>query len=159
MTIVGVDLSTYRIDLAWLDEHGRPQRWHQELGGPKVDTIDRLRAIEIRWPTSCALPHGADVTEVCIEWPWGRGKALPPLMAVTGIVTRQAPRWARVSWAKCQDLRAAIGAKNTKVAAVTALLHMDDLNIDELDQWDEHELDALVTCVGWTRILEGQEAT
>lgn len=161
--IVGVDLSTFRIDLAWLDAQGRPQRWHQELGTTKEDAIDRMRRIAIRWPSSTTLDGtviASDVTEVCIEWPWGRGKALPPLMAVTGIVTRQAPSWARVSWAKCGDLRRAIGAKDTKADVVRALSDIAATDVARwlhVLQWNEHELDALVTCVGWTRILERQE--
>lgn len=158
--IVGVDLSTFRIDLAWLDAQGRPQRWHQDLGTSKEDAIDRMRRIAIRWPSSTTLDGtviASDVTEVCVEWPWGRGKALPPLMAVTGIVTRQAPSWARVSWAKCGDLRRAIGAKDTKEWAHWTICGIyPRIGLHE-DAWNEHELDALVTCVGWTRILERQE--
>jgi hypothetical protein len=159
--IVGVDLSTYRIDLAWL-ENGKPQRWHQILGTPKDDTIDRLRRIEIHWPRrprswptpGITHPQGEDCTEVCIEWPWGRGKALPPLMATVGIITRQAPPWARVSWIKAGDLRAAIGARNTKASARYAI---GELYPDAMWEFDEHECDALVTCLGWSAILAAQE--
>lgn len=155
MTIVGVDLSTFRIDLAWLDASGRPQRWHQVIGTDKDDAIDRMRRIAIEWPGG-----GQDITEVCIEWPWGRGKALPPLMAVTGIITRAAPPWARVSWVKSGDLRAAIGARNTKLAAHQALFDIAEAAgwLGRVDGWDEHEADALVACVAWTRIIDQQEA-
>lgn len=149
--IVGVDLSTHRIDLAWISPRdGTPQRWHQELGSRKVDTIDRLRAIEIHWPRYGTPPD--DTTEVVIEWPYGRSSNL--LMAVVGVITNQAPTWARVSWLKSHDLRAAIGAKNSKPSAETMILtHARGMAWD-LEGWNEHELDALVTCLGGTHILE-----
>lgn len=80
--------------------------------------------------------------------------AISALMAVAGIVTHQAPAWARVAWPSAGELRAAIGAKNTK----------DDAHICirceygyAVWQWDEHELDALTACVGWGRILASQD--
>jgi hypothetical protein len=163
--IVGIDVSSRRIDLAYLDAQGRPQRWHQELGDPrKVHLIDRLRSIHIQWPAQGyhALPEGGfaadgeDVTDVAIEYPFGRGNAIAALMATTGIITRQAPPWARVAWPSSGELRAAIGARNTKQAAHEALLPL--LLPHYLDtSWDEHELDALTACIGWTKILEAQD--
>lgn len=151
--IVGVDLSTHRIDLAWIDPiDARPRRWQQELTGKS--SIDRIRQIEIHWPYWPA--QGVETTEVVIEWPFGRSSNY--LMAVVGILTHQAPTWARVSWLKCSDLRTAIGAKNTKRDAHEAI-HMHVCPVHERDEciltdWDEHELDALVTCLGGTHILE-----
>jgi hypothetical protein len=157
MTIVGVDVSSKRIDLAWL-ENGKPCRWHQELA--KGHLIDRLRSIEIRWPVAIAWPATGrrdDVTDIAIEYPFGRGNAIAALMAVTGIVTRQAPPWARVAWPSAGELRAAINANNTKTDAHTVLHATALLNQWPISTWNEHELDALVACTGWTRILEAQE--
>lgn len=161
--IVGVDISTHRIDLAWL-ENDKPQRWHQELG--KGATIDRIRRIHVQWPAvvhpfGVAIAPGASMTDVCIEEPWGRGKALAPLHQVLGIVTRQAPSWARVAHVSSGDLRKAIGAKNTKVDAHTKLqYHLSGgiVGVNPIGDWDEHELDSLVACIAWTRILGQQGA-
>lgn len=156
--IVGVDVSSRRIDLAWL-ENGKPCRWHQELA--KGHLIDRLRSISIQWPNY--MPAGADVwvdvTDIAIEYPFGRGNAIAALMATVGVITRQAPPWARVAWPSSGELRAAIGAKNTKDSAhfeVRLLFANPELRM--LEGWDEHELDALVACIGWTRILAAQDA-
>ncbi len=102
MTIVGIDISSHRVDLAWL-ENGKPHRWHQELG--KGVLIDRLREIRVRWPV-VEIPHPTfpiplleEVREIAIEMPFGQSrKSGAALMAVCGIVTRQAPPWARVAW-------------------------------------------------------------
>lgn len=165
--IVGVDVSSKRIDLAWLED-GRPQRWHQQLD-PKAHLIDRLRSIHIQWPmgtisidmpephgTVTTLSEGWDVTDVAIEMPFGQSrKSVGALMATVGVVTKQTPGWARVAWPSSGELRQAIGAKNTKQDAhlmVRGACYPDHL-VTVLD-WDEHELDALVAAVGWTRILE-----
>lgn len=171
--IVGVDVSSRRIDLAWL-ENGKPCRWHQELA--KGHLIDRLRSIDIQWPRgsitidygephgtiTSEASHGWDVTDVAIEYPFGRGNAIAALMATTGVITRQAPPWARVAWPSAGELRAAIGAKNNKAHAHATLCRVYQPAIPNahelLADWDEHELDALVACLGWTAILEQQDA-
>lgn len=172
--IVGVDVSSRAIHLAWL-ENGKPQRWHQELA--KGHLIDRLRSIDIRWPRDRETlmpgtedgPHiimkrglfdpvQSDVTDVAIEYPFGRGNAIAALMSTVGVITRQAPPWARVAWPSSQELRAAIGAKNTKDEAHRRLIYLAVERGWKLVEWDEHELDALTACIGWTRILEQQDA-
>lgn len=166
--VVGVDVSSRRIDLAWLD-NGRPCRWHQELA--KGHLIDRLRSIRIEWPAGpreidmidyairdTAPGHG--VTDIAIEYPFGRGNAIAALMATVGVITRQAPPWSRVAWPSSGELRAAIGSKNTKADAHTKLMFLPDATGgtygDTCWTWSEHELDALVACIGWTRILDSQ---
>jgi hypothetical protein len=158
--IVGVDVSSRRIDLAWL-ENGKPQRWHQELGGPKTHLIDRLRLIAVRWPPMDALKL-IDVTDIAIEMPFGQSRtSIGALMAVVGIITSQAPPWARVAWPSSGELRQALGARNTKDSAHLAIrthFHHGDTTFHcDLDGWDEHELDALTACIGWTRILQAQD--
>lgn len=165
--IVGVDVSSYRIDLAWL-ENGEPQRWHQQLD-TKAHLIDRLRSIRIQWPQDAQRysepgvlkrglfdPVQSDVTDIAIEMPFGQSrKSVAALMATVGVVTRQAPPWARVAWPSAGELRAAIGAKNNKASA-HGILYL--WYAGQLDGWDEHELDALVACLGWARIIEQQES-
>lgn len=156
--IVGVDISTHRIDTAWLDADGRPQRWHQDLG--KGATIDRLRRIRVDWPGYTNHDGSAeDPHEIVIEEPWGRGKALAPLHQVLGIVTRQAPSWARVAHVSSGDLRRAIGAANTKASAHERIKNgCVELPTMWNATWDEHSLDALVACIAWQRILGQQDA-
>lgn len=162
MTVVGVDISTLAVHVAWLED-GKPQRWHVDLGGSKVHVIDRIRAIEIAWPHSMSY-DSYDTQDVAIEFPYSVNRDTnAKLMAVLGAVTRQAPPWARVAWPSAGELRFAIGAaKNTKLDAHRALHdlchvcpHSDDHCI--LLDWNEHELDSLVACIGWTRILEAQD--
>lgn len=170
MTVVGVDISSRRIDLAWLDEDGYPMRWHQQLD-PKAHLIDRLRQIRIEWPRWTGDPgsNGSDTSEIAIEYPYGRSRAtVAALCAVAGIVTRQAPPWARVAWPSAQEVRAAIGARNNKTDAHQRIKQIYPGGCTILNgttvigngtfEWDEHELDALVTCIGWTKILSAQDA-
>lgn len=153
--IVGVDVSSRRIDLAWVED-GRPCRWHQELGGPKTHLIDRLRSIHMLWPDG-----GQGITDVAIEMPFGQSRSsVGALMAVVGIITLQAPYWARVAWPSSGELRAAIGAPNRKYDAGLRIQTLCNLpHPSDPNAWDEHELDALTACIGWTRILEQQDAS
>lgn len=175
LMIVGVDVSSRRIDLAWLED-GKPRRWHQELGGPKTHLIDRLRSIRIQWPNDIFIVPGAGhgVTDIAIEYPFAVQKpAVAALMATVGVITRQAPPWARVAWPSAGELRAAIGARNTKAAAHEAIYDLfpgpsvdyDKLgyvsrigNLGQLAGWTPDELDALVACLGWSAILAAQDA-
>jgi hypothetical protein len=163
--IVGVDVSSKRIDLAWIHPpDGSPMRWHQDLTvkGRNNELIDRLRRIRIQWPAWGNWKPGDDVTDVVIEYPFApQRRSIAALGAVVGIVTRQAPPWARVAWPSAGELRQAIGAKNTKASAHEAirdLLRDGSNHADQIPGWDEHELDALVACIGWTKILEANEA-
>lgn len=180
MTIVGIDVSSRRVDLAWLED-GHPQRWHQELGDSKTHLIDRLRTIRIQWPDwipeTITRPYdgavfpssrvdwapGHGMTDIAIEYPYAPQRtAIAALMATVGIITRQAPTWARVAWPSSGELRAAIGARNNKQDAHTRLWNAYPWTLGDFreirDGWDEHELDALVACIGWTRILAAQDA-
>ncbi len=156
--IVGVDVSSYRVDLAWLDarpqfrapDRFHPERWHVLLGTSKDHLIDRVRQVRVVWPL--------DVSEVAIEYPPPRNYATTAaLMAVIGAITKSAPAYARVAWPTPGELRRAIGAANGKEAAskrLDEIAHMKGWNLDE---WDEHERDALVACMGWTVILDRQD--
>lgn len=154
MTVVGVDISSRRVDLAWL-ENGKPQRWHVNLGGPSVHLIDRVRACHLGWPD-----YGRSVTDIAVEYPFGRGATtLIALGAVLGAITRQAPTWARVAWPSAGELRQAIGAPNHKYEAGLRIQTLHNLpHPSDPDAWNEHELDALVACSGWTAILATQDA-
>lgn len=147
MTVVGFDFSTFAIHWAWVDG-GVPKREHLLLAG--VNNIDRCQRIR-----GISLPDDTD--EVCLEMPWGPNQSTTrKLMAVMGAITCRVPADARVAWIDPGDLRRAIGAKNAK-ADVRAPLELAFWP-GALATWNEHELDALCACVGWTRILEAQEA-
>jgi hypothetical protein len=157
--IVGVDVSSRRIDWAWIED-GKPQRAHLELGTAKTHLIDRVR--EAHWIT---WPQGADwdTTDVAIEMPFGQSrKSVSALMATVGAVTASVPGWARVAWPSSGELRAAIGAKNTKQSAHEMVSEVAGLHYyvgtETNWYWNEHELDALTACIGWTRILAQQDA-
>lgn len=148
MTVVGVDLSTFRVNTAWV-MRGCACRWHVDLGTNKVRLIDRVRAVRMQWPL--------DVTEVVIEMPYGPNRQTDKsLMAVVGAITRSVPKQARVSWISSGDLRKSLGAKNSKESAFYVLSKV--WPAQQIEGWDEHEMDALVSCLGWTRILNDQEA-
>ena len=151
MTIVGVDISTTQIHTAWIDGTGSPRRWHCTLGKPTTPIQDRVRNIHMQWPPT--------VTEICIEYPFGRSRTgLASMMAVVGAVTKSAPSYCRVAWISSGDLRQAIGAANTKASAHGRIGWLYPGSLNGCFDWDEHELDALVACIGWTRILAAQDA-
>ena len=110
---------------------------------------------------------GSSITDIAIEMPFTPQRtAIAALMATVGVITRQAPTWARVAWPSSGELRTAIGAKNTKDSAHAALRRQFELRSVQINDpkqpwglagWDEHELDALVACLGWQKILEAQE--
>lgn len=156
--IVGVDVSSKRIDLAWISSRGTPQRWHQLLHAEHV--IDRVKLIAPPWSAIEAQERDS-ITEVAIEYPFSNNrKTLAHLMAIVGAITRSAPMQARVAWPSSGELRAAIGAKNTKADAHDKLRRQMLVAYSSrsyIDEWDEHELDALVACIGWTRVLEAQQ--
>lgn len=149
--IVGFDISTRRIDWAWISSvHGCPMCEHRDLGSGKAALIDRVQNVRY-----LGLPM--NVTEACIEYPYSVNRQTnASLMAVVGAVTARVPSGTRVSWVSSQDLRAAIGAVNTKEAAHDAIRRLYSPHV-RLDQWDEHELDALVAMRGWENILNAQE--
>lgn len=160
MTIVGCDVSSYRVDLAWVNRDGRPAFWHQELAGGKHDNelIDRIRRIRIEWPggSNAYVEEGWDVTHIAIEYPYARGNGIPALWTTVGVITRQAPRWAEVGWPEPRAIRAALGIKDKKTLVKDALYYLPQWPVGVptgLLERDEHELDALATCIGWTLIL------
>lgn len=143
--IVGFDISTRRIDWAWLNDD-EPHRHYHDLAGPHV--IDRVRCVR-----SLGLPP--DMTEACIEYPYSVNRQTnASLMAIVGALTTRIYPEVRVAWVTSLDLRAACAAAaNTKTAAHERILDLHPL----ARGWDEHALDALVTCQGWTTILSLQE--
>lgn len=147
--IVGVDFSTFAVHTAWVVEGEAPRRWHLELDGrPKRNLIDRVREVRLQWP--------ADVEWVAIEYPVGRSRRTDKaLCSVLGAITRSVPRQAGVAWPSTWQVRSAVGATADEKPAAHAALKMHFAN--PLDDWDEHELDALVVSLGFQIILNQQE--
>lgn len=144
--VVGFDISTRRLDWAWLEQSVPMHRFH-ELG--KNDIIDRVRNV-----VNLGLPH--EMTEACLEYPYSINRQTnASLMAVLGALTNRIDRMSRVAWMSAGDLRAAIGASNSKPAAHERIRDIHPL----ASGWDEHALDALVACQAWTTILDLQERT
>lgn len=149
--IVGVDVSTFAVHTAWL-ENGSPRRWHCELGTKNDHVIDRIRSVHMIWPAS--------VEEIVIEYPYSVSRETNAhLMAVVGAITKSAPSYCRVTWESSLRLRQAIGAKNTKKDAASALVWAAPplmKRAADLVFWSDHEIDALVACIGWGNILTQQ---
>lgn len=147
--VVGFDISTRRLDWAWLNPHAPTVPCHRfhELG--KGDIIDRTRNV-----VNLGLPHL--MTEACLEYPYSINRQTnASLMAVLGALTNRIDRMSRVAWMTSGDLRAAIGARNNKADAHERIRDLHPL----ASSWDEHALDALVACQAWTTILDLQERT
>jgi hypothetical protein len=156
--VVGVDVSSYRVDLAWLDYHPdlwdgqrlKPERCHFILGTSKDHLIDRVRNVRIVWPL--------DVTEVAIEYPPPRNYATTAaLMAVIGAITKSVPTMARVAWPSVREVRDAIESPYGKADSHERLDEIARMKGWNIDEWDEHERDALIACVAWEIILNQQE--
>lgn len=143
--VVGFDFSTTRIDWAWVAPTG-PCHSFQSLGKPSAPIVERVRAV-----VGLGLPY--DMTYAAIEYPFSKFGNSASLMAVLGALTTRIDRSAEVAWVSSGDLRAAIGAANKKADAAAAIRDL----YGPLESWDEHALDALVACVGWTNILNLQE--
>lgn len=147
--IVGFDISTKRIDWAWISKvHGCPMCENRDLGsGELIDRVQRIRYL--------GLPM--EVTDAVIEYPYSVNRQTnASLMAVVGALTNRMPTGTRVAWVASADLRTAIGCANTKAAAHERIRQLYSPHV-RLDQWDEHELDALVAMRGWENILNAQE--
>lgn len=157
--IVGFDISTTRIDWAWISQiDGRPKYNTLHLGKPNTPLIDRIRNIR-----GLGLP--LDVTDAVIEQPFSINRnSNSSLMAVVGALTCRLDRSITVAWVSPGDLRAAVGAKNTKASAQDVVHRLicpqypgQAPDRCRLEGWSEHSLDALVACLGWTRILDQQD--
>jgi hypothetical protein len=79
-------------------------------------------------------------------------------MAIMGALTTRMWPSVRVAWVTSLDLRAAVGLKNNKDAVREWAMQQSGW-MPVLAAWDEHALDALVACQGWTNILNLQEQT
>lgn len=145
MTVVGFDISTRRLDWAWVNEYGVPCCHVHDLG--KGDIVDRIRRV-----CNLGLPHS--MVEAAIEYPYSVNRQTnASLMAAVGALTCRIDSMARVAWVSSGDLRAAIGANNSKPSAHERIRDLHS----GIGDWDEHSLDALVAAAGWTAILALQD--
>lgn len=151
--VVGFDISTTRLDWAWIMPALGPttaaypmHRFHL-LGPASSDIVARVQNV-----VNLGLPY--EMTEAVIEYPYSVNRQTnASLMAVLGALTTRVDRAARTAWVSSNDLRAAIGAANSKASAHARILEL----YPGVSQWNEHALDALVACHGWTTILGLQE--
>lgn len=152
MTHIGIDLSSFRIDYAWLDDITHPVTITQNLGKPGTRIEDRLRNIDFLEGIREIWATKREISSVIIEKPFGSINIISPLMAVVGAVTAGIPKEVPVHWVGVSQLRKAIGAKNTKEDAWVKLA--DVTNLDFTGDWEEHELDALVCAVAGAILIE-----
>lgn len=150
MTHIGIDLSSFRIDYAWLDDKDHPVVVRQLLGSPKHPIQDRIRNIDFLDGVREIWSTKRYCSSVIIEKPMGSVNIVSPLMAVVGAVTAGIPGDVPVHWLRCNQLRAGIGAKNTKESAWEALEKLIPMD----PEWDEHEKDALVCAVSGAILIE-----
>lgn len=150
MTHIGIDLSSFRIDYAWLDDKEHPVVHHQILGTPKSPIQDRIRNIDFLDGVREIWSTKREVSSVIIEKPMGSINIVSPLMTVVGAITAGIPKEVPVHWLRCNQLRAGIGAKNSKESAWAALGLLIPLD----PEWDEHQKDALVCAVGGAILIE-----
>lgn len=151
MTHIGIDLSSFRIDYAWLDDRKHPVVVSQLLGKPKDKIQDRLRNIDFLEATREIWSTKREHSSVIIEKPFGGINIVSPLMAVVGAITAGIPKDIPVHWVGVSQLRSAIGAKNSKESAWEQIALLTDSTY--LD-WDEHEKDALVAAIGGALLIE-----
>ena len=150
-TIVGVDISTKRIDVAILAPRAAPVFGTYELD-PDHTYLDAAFA------GAKMLAHEADI--VVIEAPYGPNrKTQTALDYVIGAFRSRIPANAAVQFLSASQWRAALGAKNTKAdghRAVRELMRDDSIGIDQVAGRDEHELDALGVALAWRKLTERQ---
>ena len=151
MTHIGIDLSSFRIDYAWLDDRHHPVVVTQILGKPKDRIEDRLRNIDFLEATREIWSTKREHSSVIIEKPMGRISIVSPLMAVVGAITAGIPKDIPVHWVGVSQLRAGMGAKNSKESAWQRVSDLTELDYSE---WDEHEKDALVAAIGGALLIE-----
>lgn len=150
MTHIGIDLSSFRIDYAWLDDKDHPVVHHQMLGNIRMPIQDRIREIDFLDGVREIWSTQRNCSSVIIEKPMGSVNIVSPLMAVVGAITAGIPKDVPVHWLRCNQLRAGIGAKNTKESAWESLGQLIPLD----PEWDEHQKDALVCAVGGAILIE-----
>jgi hypothetical protein len=151
MTHIGIDLSSFRLDYAWLDDRQHPVVVTQKLGNPRMKIQDRLREIDFLEATREIWATKREHSSVIIEKPMGRISIVSPLMAVVGAITAGIPKEVPVHWVGVSQLRSAIGAKNSKLDAYRAISDLTELDYSD---WDEHEKDALVAAIGGALLIE-----
>lgn len=175
-TILGIDVSSYRLDAA-LIRPGVPFEVQRSILGkaetgkhkrPAIDQlIDRARNVYLAiWDFTGEMPDW-----VVIEDAYGpSGRARKALDLVTGAIIACAPHETQVKLLKASQWRSYLGAKNTKAsghAAVWAYLTEVGYNgetgedyplrwQDKFADLDEHEIDALGVALGWAAHLESQ---
>lgn len=124
--VLGIDLSSFAVDLVAIDEEGDEAVWHRvTLGDDKVPALDRLRSVPGRMPPASFYD---DVYLVAIEAPYGRGEAgtQAKLNRVFGAVIASLPVGLLVWEVTAGDWRKGLGLKGNATkeecaAAVTLL--------------------------------------
>lgn len=110
--IVGIDLSTFAIDLVKLDEDTDDATWFRaELGTSKRPKLERLRSIRAAMPPASWWD---DVSVAGIEQPAGRSRGgLADVSAAYGAALQAIPAGIRVRQLRPAEWRKACGLKGS----------------------------------------------
>lgn len=165
MIIVGLDISSQRIDACTLREDGPPLLAHLYLGRKSAKLNDRLRAIPDAINRLTRVGEGLlDYTGGHYEQPdWIAIEEVyrnPSLHRAIGAIIASCPPACKVKVVTPWEWRQALGCpKDTKAAGHTAVERT--MNVDINTRWengehDEHEIDALGVALGARKILERQ---
>lgn len=168
-SILGLDISSVRLDAALLVPGQPPVLRHEVLGKSSEPLIERLRAVQISlYRLFSGAPHDAPLQDlVCyppIDWlviedSYGAFRnAVRALDKITGAIIASCPQETQVMLLSTHDWRTAIGCeKNTKEAGhdeVRLTFALDEPTW--VESLDEHQLDALGIALGARKILMAQ---
>lgn len=164
--IVGIDLSTFAIDLVKLDEDTDDATWFRaELGTSKRPKLERLRSIRANMPVASWWD---DVSLVGIEQPAGRSRGgLSDVAAAYGAALQAIPASIRVRQFRPAEWRKACGlpgncSKDTVAEFSNALRWDRSVGVylahpDEFREWPQDACDAYAIAYAARTINQTQE--
>lgn len=161
--IVGIDLSTFAIDLVKLDEDTDDATWFRaELGTSKRPKLERLRSIRANMPVASWWD---DVSLVGIEQPAGRSRGgLSDVAAAYGAALQAIPASIRVRQFRPAEWRKACGlpgnCSKDEVALFATKLRLEQAGREGLrgiHLWPQDARDAYAIAYAARSINQTQE--
>lgn len=166
-SVLGLDISSVRLDACLLVPGEPPVLRHEILGKSSEPLIERIRRVPAAIAELCVVWHEHPNEDIglwgypdwlCIEDSYGAFRnAVRALDKITGAIIASCPSETQVALVSTGDWRKALGAGNTKAQGHEEVLYYLATKTDALiATFDEHELDALGIALGLSKILEGQ---
>lgn len=154
--ILGIDVSSFRIDGALLQSDGFSVH-HEILGKPKNSLVDRVR--NVHHALGQMMPIDNYFNTIVPEWiviedAYGMsGRARKALDLTVGALVTSCPAQSGVKLLKASEWRSYLGSKNTKIDGhdhvIGRLANRYPAQVSDAVSMDEHELDALGVALGW----------